>query len=553
MFLTAAIAWTAIMIAKSLPYWPVNPQLSLSPWYTFQLDLARCLWAILPAACLWGASFPLALAAVASRGQDPGRLVGGVYAANTVGAIIGSLGFSMLVIPRLGTQHAQQLLIGVSAFSALLILVPLLWKSSENAPSGDEPKEPVFRLEGAVVLLVATGLAAVLAANVSVVPWGVIAYGRYMATYGDRLAPGIVEEENVPASGGPHDTYCNYMGEGLNGSVVVSLTTDGIRSFHSAGKVQASNDPRDMRLQRMLGHISALAIEEPKSVLVVACGAGVTAGTFVLYPSIKRIVICDIEPLVPKFVAPRFKKENYDVVNDPRVQVVYDDGRHFIRTTKEKFDIITSDPIDPWVKGCAALNTVEYYTMCKEHLNPGGVMSLWIPLYESNPDTIKSVLGTFFQVYTNGILWSNDSRGEGYDAVLFGQTGPTKINVDDLQKRLDRDDYARVSESLKDAGFNSAMDLLATYAGQATDLKVWMRDAQINTDANLRLQYLAGLWLNSYMGTEILNGIMKYYKYPENVFAGSETSIQALKDQIERPRGKTGLAGATTAAQTAGN
>jgi len=87
--LTLGIAWTAYMIADSLPYWPINPLLAVSPWHTFQLDMVRCLWAILPPAILWGASFPLALGAVASPGEDPGRLVGGIYAANTLGAIVG--------------------------------------------------------------------------------------------------------------------------------------------------------------------------------------------------------------------------------------------------------------------------------------------------------------------------------------------------------------------------------------------------------------------------------------------------------------------------------
>src|SRR4051812_17750323 len=104
--LTAAIAWSAIMISRSLPYWPVVPGLSPSPWYMFQLDLVRCFWAILPPACLWGASFPLALAAVASPGQDPGRLVAGVYAANTVGAIAGAIVFSLLLVPVVGTAGA---------------------------------------------------------------------------------------------------------------------------------------------------------------------------------------------------------------------------------------------------------------------------------------------------------------------------------------------------------------------------------------------------------------------------------------------------------------
>ncbi|HSW49636.1 MAG TPA: fused MFS/spermidine synthase, partial [Bryobacteraceae bacterium] len=113
--LAGAIAWTAFMIARSLPYWPINPSLTSNPWTIFQIDLVRCLWTALPPALLWGASFPLALASVAARGQDPGRLVGRVYASNTVGAILGALLFSVLFIPRLGTQGSQRVLIATVA------------------------------------------------------------------------------------------------------------------------------------------------------------------------------------------------------------------------------------------------------------------------------------------------------------------------------------------------------------------------------------------------------------------------------------------------------
>jgi spermidine synthase len=535
MLLVGAAAWTAYMIACSLPYWPVNPTLALSPWYTLQLDLARCLWAILPAAILWGASFPLALAAVASRGQDPGRLVGGVYAANTVGAIVGALGFSLLVIPLAGTQWAQRLLIGLSGVAALLMFAPRLWPAPATAAAANQSSKPAFSIAAAVALAASMGLVALLAWRVSPAPWGVVAYGRFMATYGNRLAPGIIAEKEVPSGGGTPDIFCIYLGEGLNGSVAVTKWKSGVRNFHSAGKVQASNEPRDMRLQRLLGHIAALLHQQPESVLVVACGAGVTAGTFVLHPGVKRIVLCDVEPLVPRFVAPMFEQENYGVAKDPRTEIVLDDGRHFVRTTKEKFDIITSDPIDPWVKGCAALNTVDYYQMCKAHLKPGGVMTVWIPLYESNLDSAKSMIATFFRVFPNGILWRNDSDGEGYDAVLFGQAGPTQIDVDKLQDRLNRDDHALVKKSLAQVGFHSAVSLLTTYGGQAPDLQEWMRDAQINTDRNLRLQYLAGLSLNSYMGSDLLADISGYYKFPTNLFRGSHQRRQMLKFAIEGP------------------
>ena len=351
--LTLAIAWTAVIISKSIPYLPIVPSMSQSPWFMFQLDLLRCVWAVLPPACLWGASFPLALAAVASRGQDAGRLVGGVYAANTIGAIAGALVFSLLLVPVIGTAGAERLLIGLAAAAALVALLPLLI-----------PAPTTGRLCGAAALAAAMGAAGWLAWSVTPVPWITVAFGRNTANWLERAAAGVVK--NVPSGSGNPELYCTYVGEGTNVSVAVTMTREGVRSFHGAGKIQASTLGVDMRLQRMLGHIPALVHKKPESVLVVACGAGITAGTFVLHPDVKRIVICDIEPLVPTIVTPMFGKENYHVVdgiarenphtvNGKQVEVVYDDGRHFLRTTQEKFDIITSDPIDPWVKGCAAL------------------------------------------------------------------------------------------------------------------------------------------------------------------------------------------------------
>src|SRR4051812_32349390 len=484
--LTAAIAWTAFMISESLPYWPIVPGLSPSPWYTFQLDLVRCLWAVLPPACLWGASFPLALAAVAARGQDPGRLVGGVYAANTIGAIAGALTFSLVLVPAVGTAGAERALIVLAAAASLAALLPPL----RRAPG-------VVRLGGAAAMVAAMGVAGWLAWRVTPLPWQVVAFGRNTPTWLARSAPGIVDD--VPGGTGYPDYYCTYVGEGTNVSVAVTMTRQGVRNFHGAGKIQASTLLADMQLQRMLGHIPALLHKKPESVLVVACGAGITAGSFVPHPDVKRVVICDIEPLVPTVVTPMFGAQNYHVVdgiarenphtvNGKQVEVVYDDGRHFLRTTREKFDIITSDPIDPWVKGCAALNTVEYYRMCRDHLKPGGSVSLWIPFYESNLDTTRSVIATFFRVFPNGIVWSNDREGYGYDAILFGQVEPTVIDVDDLRKRLDRPDHQLVKQSLREVGFGGdrwgldgveeeGIDLLATYSGQAPLLKGWLRGA----------------------------------------------------------------------------
>jgi spermidine synthase len=499
MILAGAVAWTAYMLSQSLPFWPVNPLLSTSPWYTFQIDLVRCIWALLPAALLWGASFPLALASAASKDGDPGRLVGGIYAANTGGAILGALGTSLILIPAIGTGPSQSVLIALCTISGLLMFAPLL--------------RPL-RLGNALAVSAAAVIGVMLIATVAPVPGMLIAYGRRIMISMGR-------------------SRVLYTGEGINSSIAITEWDDGAVQFHVSGKVEASTESYDMRLQRMLGHLPALMHKEPKSVLIVGFGAGVTAGSFVAYPSIKRIVICEMEPLIPPTATKYFGKQNYFVVNDPRTQVIYDDARHFVLTTQEKFDIITSDPIHPWVKGSATLYSKEYFELVKQHLNPGGVITQWVPLYESDPQTVKSEIATFFDAFPNGTIWGNDISGGGYDLVLLGQVDPAKIDLDAMQARLDSPEGARVAESLREVGFGNVVQLLSTYAGQEPDLRPWLAGAQINRDGNLRLQYMAGLALNVSREGAIYSEMLGYRRWPDSLFAGSEEHKRALRYALD--------------------
>jgi spermidine synthase len=490
LLLTAAIAWSAWQLAVSLPYWPIEPALAKNPWHVLQLDILRSAWVLMPAAVLWGASFPLALASAAAPGEDAGRLVGGVYAANTVGAIGGALAFSILLVGWIGTQDSQRILIVLAGASAMLSLASALAVGSPRIVAG-------------LGLLAAAGMGAGFAITLPPTSSDLIAYGRNAASEAGRGK--IV-----------------FQGEGMNSSVAVTQLASGVRNFHVSGKIEASSEPQDMRLQRMLGHIPALVHPQPKSVLVVGCGAGVTAGSFVAYPSVERIVICEIEPLIPQVVAKHFGPENYEVAGSKLrdqglVKIVYDDARHFMLTTNEKFDIITSDPINPWVKGAATLYTEEYFDLCKRRLKPGGVVTQWVPLYESNDDAVKSELATFFRVFPNSTVWGNDIDGFGYDLVLLGTLEPATIDVEGLQTRLDSLDHTLVAFSLADAGFGSALDLLATYAGQPTDMTKWLAGAEINRDRNLRLQYLAGLGVNEHSETGIYNDLLADRQFPEKL------------------------------------
>ncbi len=495
--LTLATAWAGWAIAYTLPYWPIDMSANFDPWEGLRLDLLRTTWAVLPAACLWGASFPLALASIASRKDDPGRLVGGVYAANTAGAIAGSLLFSAVLIPLIGSHNSERALIALSAAAGLIVL-----RSWRHA------KQTTATFAGVAAL------AGVLSVTVPGVPPLVIAYGRQFQSW-VKNPPTVI-----------------YVGEGRNSSIAVSEWPSGVRNFHVAGKVEASSEHADMRLERMLGHLSALVHPKPKSVLIVGFGAGVTAGTFVVHPDIERIVICEIEPLIPTVVSKYFSEQNYNVVNDRRVQIVYDDARHYVLTTREKFDIITSDPIHPWIKGAATLYTTEYFETAKKHLNPGGVISQWVPLYDSTEDVVKSEFATFFKSFPNGTAWSNDIRGRGYDVVLIGQDGPAVLNLDALSQRLSQPDHERVKQSLEDVGFRPALSVLSTFVGEGQGLRPWMADGEINTDRDLRLQYLAGLVVNFNDPDGIQRSFLRFRQYPAGVFTGSPYLIESLRQAL---------------------
>jgi spermidine synthase len=498
LMLCVSMAWAAYWLNAALPYWPINPSLTTSAWVQFQLDLTRCALALLPGAIFWGASFPLALASVASRDEDPAKLIGGVYAANTLGAIVGALGASLLMTIWLGSARSEQILILVAAASGFL----LLWH--EDAIRSFEAT--------------AAALAALLALSVPPLPGLLVAYGRFSATW--------IDQANII-----------YVGEGWNAAVAVSERAGGIRNYHNAGKIQASSEPQDMRLQRMLGHLTTLVPKTPRSVLVIGCGAGVTAGAVSIDPAVERETIAEIEPLVPEVVSTFFSGPNFDVVRNPKVTIHIDDARHFLYTTDQKFDAITSDPLDPWVKGAAMLYTREFFELVKQHLNPGGAVTLFVQLYESNTEAVKSEIGTFFEAFPNGMVFANTYNGAGYDLVLLGQVEPTRINLDEIEARLKRPEYEPVARSLSEIGMFSATDLFATFAGQAPDFAEWLADAQINRDRNLRLQYLAGRGFNLYHADLIYKEMARYGKDPADIFTGSDALKKTLFDKIAAARG----------------
>jgi spermidine synthase len=485
-------AWTAWMIVDVLPFWNDDALITPLPWHMYYLDLKRCILAILPPTLFWGAGFPLACAAAARKGEDSGRTAGAIYAANTLGGIVGALAVSLVLIPWIGSQQSERVLVIAAAIGGVVVLIPVLRSHL-----------------GMVGLAASIGVACLLAWSIDPVPGELIAYGRRMALNAGK-------------------SKVLYAAEGINSSVAITEWPNNTIYVNVNGHVEATTEIYDMKLQRMVGHLPALLHPNPKSVLGIGFGAGVSAGTFTRYPAVQKITICEIEPLIPPASTKYFGDADYRVALDPRTHIVFDDARHYLLTTTEKFDIIASDPLDVFIKGTAALYSKEYFDSVKSHLNPGGMFTLYVPLYETDEPTLKSELATFFEAFPYGTIWANTRDGLGYDMVFMGQLEPLRINIDEAQERINRDDHAGVRTSLREIGVNSLLELFSTYAGNAVDLAPWTAGAAINGDGDLRLSYLAGWGINSSLEDILYRKMLVYRTPPVGIFTGSPEYVQKV-------------------------
>ncbi len=479
LLLVVAIPYAAAMIVSVLPGWFSERLIDLTIWDRLGGDVLRAVIALLPATCLWGATFPLAIATAAagSTDRDAARLVGRLYAANTFGAILGTLGFSLVIHPWLGSHFAQQLLTAAAGLCGVLVIRQTFAASSS---AGTVPRRLSATWVTAAGLAAVAGIVWLLPAT----PAALIAHGNQVRSWNT-------------------DRATLFVREGLDSAVAVMESSSGNRCFHVAGRIEATNSGSDMRTQRLLGHLPAAAHPYPRTVLVVGCGSGMTAGSFLLHPSVERIVICEIEPAVVESNRVHFAEYNQGVLDHPKTQIVYDDARHFLATTKESFDVITTDPIHPWVRGSAALYTREFYELCRRRLNDDGIVTQWVPLYESNHAAVQCELATLLDLFPESLLFSGQSRRTGYDLVVVGRKAGEAPSVTRMIDRLMRSPVP-LRQSLGEVGLGDPRRLEETFVATGHDLKQWLSTAERNLDRNLRLQYLAGITPDAHTEETIL-------------------------------------------------
>jgi len=221
-----------------------------------------------------------------------------------------------------------------------------------------------------------------------------------------------------------------FYRDGINGTV--SVHREGQYLFLRVnGKMDAGNR-LDMPTQLMLGHLPLLVHQDPRAVLLIGLGSGITAGAVVRHP-IERLDVVEIEPAVVE-ASRFFAWEHGDVLKDSKVHAVIADGRNFLLTTSNRYDVIISEPSNPWIGGLASLFSVEFFQLARQRLNPGGIMAQWVQGYNLLPDDLRMVVKTFRSVFPATTVW-NATRG---DFLLLGRAESTPLNLTLFETRFPR-------------------------------------------------------------------------------------------------------------------
>jgi spermidine synthase len=445
-----------------------------APGFVEAVQVAVSVSAMLLPTLLIGATFPCAVAVVAPDPARTGREVGAVYAVNTAGAIVGTVIAGFVLIPTLGAHSATKLGIIVNLLLAAGILAASLRRS---------PTARWGACAAAVVLIL--GVWALPPWNERVMTSGAAVYPRSylrVRSEGLWLAPPML----------PGSQEIVYYRDGI--SSTVSVHREGNNLFLRVnGKTDASTSG-DMPTQLMLGHLPLLVHPAPREVAVIGLGAGVTAAAVAKHP-VTRLDVVEIEPAVVE-ASRFFTKVNDGVLGDPRVRTVLADGRNFLLTSSRRFDVIISEPSNPWIGGVASLFSREFFLLARERLRPGGLMLQWLQAYGLTPDDFRMVVRTFRSAFPATTVWNIG----GGDFLLLGAAEPVVVDLHRI-KGFDRLS-AGAARDLDRIGLRDWAGVLGFYILSEEDTARFAATGPLNTDDRLALEFSAprALYLDTAAG-----------------------------------------------------
>ncbi|NOY24500.1 MAG: hypothetical protein GXP62_01370 [Oligoflexia bacterium] len=472
----AVLAWAAMYLYGELPFaftW-VYAQVEPNLGWLWPGQLLMALAIMLPPALLMGAAFPFLVRAAATDGRHGlGGPVGALYGWNTVGGIVGAGVGSLIMLPMLSVTTTVLVAISLNLAAAVLVLVTV---------------EQRLRHRKLAIGWILAGAWAVGLVAWKPPPWNKLLMTAGMYKYAsdltDRSRQGVLNFAVLP-----YDLL--FYDEGLSSVVTVARSRKkGNMWLANNGKIDASSGI-DMPTQVLCAQLPFAFRPDARDVVVIGLASGITAGAVTLHPGLRRIDIVELEPAVVK-ASHFFDALNHHPLEDPRTHLYANDGRNHINLAADgTYDVVVSEPSNPWLSGVSNLFTQEFLEQGKRKLKPGGVWSQWVQMYGMDEDDLRSLVGTFAQVYPYIRLFSTIDDA---DLVLIGSESPLSVDEADLARLFQIS--PAINRELQTIGIFDATDLLTRYQKDRQGVLAFVGDVPVNTDDNMRIEYSAPLHLH---------------------------------------------------------
>ncbi|MCK5529490.1 MAG: fused MFS/spermidine synthase, partial [Kiritimatiellae bacterium] len=410
-------------------------------------------------ALLFGISFTAVTKAVRILMPSRSRTIGDVSAFNTIGAAIGAIAAGFVILPLLGMEMS----IIVLSFAAIALGTLLV------------ATEPKLKWNSRIPVI-ATGAICMIVIILFTPKWE-----KTLLAAGPYFSPWMyVQNGEITLNKKLQSERLLFFKEGRTSTISTVKDANEVIFFSSNGKVEADTAKRSMTLQRMMGHLPMLFHPNPKQVMNIGLGAGVTFGSLGCRP-VEHLEVVEIEPEV-KNVAMVWGDLNHRIVERDDAIITINDGRNHLFATSRKYDVITSDPFEPVMAGAGNLYTIEHFEQAKRCLAKGGIMAQFLPMYELSKEDYLIIARSFTHVFPRTVLFFT-----GYDTVLVGFTDDANIDLKIAQKNYQ---IPAVKRSLSEIGFTSAEMILGMFVANLADNDV-IGNGTLNTDNHPVIEFSA--------------------------------------------------------------
>ncbi|MEM7449639.1 MAG: fused MFS/spermidine synthase [Myxococcota bacterium] len=463
------IGISALMVVPILSFGVGQTDLLSAHTHSFEsgqsMLILGCVSAIALPSILMGATYPALARATVQRssGQSVGASVGQLYAYNTTGAVVGSLLAGFILIPILGAMWSLELL----ATANLVLGLTALWQRTAK------------RL---LVLISALGAALLFTSKA-----GVSVRDIYQA----RL---------------PEGSTIVHLEEGRTATVMVA--------DHSLPKVrrlwvQSVWVAGTGGSHRMLGHLPLLHVEKPRAAVGIGFGTGQSFATALMH-GLRQLDSVDLNPSVLAAGTRFFGAFNGGILEKPETQIHIDDGRSFLARSRDAYDAVVMEPLQPWTVGTTSLYTREFYDLARKALKDRGAIAQWLPVSDIPTWVTRSVLATFAEVFPRTHVYL-----DGFDLVFVGTSDEAPLSLGRLEAGLDRPGIRGDLEALR---FGDALSIASAIVLGPSDVQRFTGNASLLTDDRPFLEFVAPRTMHQDYFAQTLSAIRTACRQPMSAF-----------------------------------